>query len=124
MSDKLDEIFALREAYMHALDAVKPGSYSAWPLDMREKKAQQQVRNLCFKGVEEVFEAVSCLKNSREHRQTEIKEFDRDAFLEEVVDSFNYFFALLILTGVDSKEFFEAYKKKDAVIHDRLNNGY
>ena len=71
-----------------------------------------------------MFEALGELKNWKSHRLTENREVDRNAFLEEIVDAFNYFIAVMILTGVDADEFFEAYKKKDAVIHDRLNNGY
>ena len=42
-----------------------------------------------------------------------IKEIDRDEFLEEVVDAFNYFLSMMVLVGVDSDEFYNAYVKKD-----------
>jgi dimeric dUTPase (all-alpha-NTP-PPase superfamily) len=71
-----------------------------------------------------MFEALGHLKNWKPHRTTEVKEFDREEFLEEVVDAFNYFFSLLIMTGVTSEELFEAYKKKDKIIHDRIRSGY
>ena len=49
---------------------------------------------------------------------------NREEFLEEVVDAFNYFFSLLVLTGVDSDELFSAYEKKDKIIRDRIDSGY
>ena len=36
----------------------------------------------------------------------------------------HYFLSLLVLTGVTADELFDAYRKKDEVIHDRLNTGY
>ena len=44
--------------------------------------------------------------------------------MEEVVDAFNYFLSVLVLMGIDAPEFYEAYVKKDNIIHDRLKNGY
>lgn len=121
--DRLHQVFSMREKFMEAI-REKRGAYGQWPVDLGDKKSQQQIREITLKGVEEMFEALGELKNWKSHRLTENREVDRDAFLEEIVDAFNYFIAVMILTGVDADEFFEAYKKKDAVIHDRLNNGY
>ena len=79
---------------------------------------------MALRGVEEMFEAVQHLKNWKPHRKTEITEFDRDEFLEEIVDAFNYFFSLLVLTGVSADDLYDAYVKKDSIIHDRLRTGY
>ena len=35
-----------------------------------------------------------------------------------------YFFALLIAVDCDEDEFFDAFLKKDTVIHDRIKNKY
>lgn len=121
--DRLHQVFVLREKFMEAI-RDKRGAYSEWPLDMSDKKSQQLIREITLKGVEEMFEALGELKNWKSHRLTENREVNREAFLEEIVDAFNYFIAVMILAGVDADEFFEAYKKKDAVIHDRLNSGY
>ena len=121
--DRLHQIFAMREKFMEAI-REKRGAYGEWPVDMGDKKSQQQIREITLKGVEEMFEALGELKNWKSHRLTENREVNREAFLEEIVDAFNYFIAVMILTGVDADEFFEAYKKKDTIIHDRLNNGY
>jgi len=122
--DKLDEMFRLRQSFMEAMKEVKPGIYPSWPVDISEKESQQLLRDTALKGVEEMFEALGHLKNWKPHRTTEITEFDRDEFLEEIVDAFNYFFSILVLTGVTSDELFNTYVKKDDIIHKRLQTGY
>jgi len=121
--DRLQEIFTLREEFMREI-ADKRGAYGSWPVDISQKKSQQLVREVTLKGVEEIFEALGELKNWKNHRLSENTSFNRELFLEEMVDSFNYFTAALILLGVDSEEFFEAFLKKDAIIHKRLEEGY
>ena len=122
--DKLDEMFRMRQAFMEVMKETKPGIYPQWPVDISEKESQQLLRDTALKGVEEMFEALGHLKNWKPHRTTEITEFDRDEFLEEIVDAFNYFFSILVLTGVSSEELFSTYVKKDDIIHKRLQTGY
>ena len=62
--------------------------------------------DLALHGVEEMFEALQHLKNWKTHRQTDIGGgFDRDEFLEEMVDAYNYFFALMINLDITEDEF-------------------
>ena len=82
------------------------------------------LRDTALKGVEEMFEALGHLKNWKPHRSTEVREFNREEFLEEIVDAFNYFFSLLVLTGVSADDLYDAYVKKDSIIHDRIRTGY
>lgn len=124
MSDKLDLMFELRKGFMDALQKQIPDVYPEMPVDLTNKKTQQHLRDLALRGVEEVFEAVQELKNAKSHRQTEISDFDRAAFKEEMVDSFNYFLSLLIVMGVTPDELFEAYVSKDKIIHDRIRSKY
>jgi len=124
MEDKLEKMFGLREEFMTSLREKLPLNNPAWPLDLSKKFEQQYCRDIALRGVEEMFEALQHLKNWKPHRETEDKNFDRDEFLEEVVDAFNYFFSLLILSGFDSEDLFEAYIKKDEIIHERLRDGY
>jgi len=109
---------------MSTLKERKPLEYPSWPIDLSNKKDQQHVRDMALRGVEEMFEALQHLKNWKPHRDTEIHDFNRDEFLEEVVDAFNYFLSVLVLTGVDSDELYQAYCKKDDVNHRRLDVGY
>ena len=122
--DRLTELFELRESFMKSLEAARPGTYPEWPVNIREKKSQQILRDTALKGIEEMFEALQHLKNWKPHRSTEIQDFDKEEFLEEVVDAFNYFLSVLALVGVDQDDFYEAYLKKDQIIRDRISNGY
>lgn len=125
MSDRLKDIFDLREKFMDQIKEKYDDSYPSWPIkNLSEKKSQVVIRETALKGVEEMFEALGHLKNWKPHRETEMPDFEREEFLEEVVDSFNYFFSLLILMGVDSNEFFDAFIKKHDIIRDRLKKGY
>lgn len=122
--DKLNIMFKKRQHFMRSLKNKKPEEYPSWPIDLSNKRDQQHIRDMALRGVEEMFEALQHLKNWKPHRDTDVPEFDREEFLEEVVDAFNYFFSVLILTGVDAEELFEAYDKKDEIIHRRLSGGY
>ena len=122
--DRLTELFELRKSFMKTLEAARPGTYPEWPVNISEKKSQQVLRDTALKGIEEMFEALQHLKNWKPHRATEIQDFDKEEFLEEVVDAFNYFLSVLALVGVDENDFYEAYLKKDQIIRDRISNGY
>lgn len=122
--DRLQALFTLRSSFMKSLEQSRPGTYPVWPLDISEKESQQILRDTALKGVEEMFEALQHLKNWKPHRDTEITDFNSEEFLEEVVDAFNYFLSVLVLVGVDDKDFFDAYRKKDQIIRERLSDGY
>jgi len=123
--DRLSSIFKRREEFMHMLRAKFPNAYPVeWPVNLSNKDAQSNVRDIALKGVEEMFEALQHLKNWKDHRTTEMPEIDRDEFLEEVIDSFNYFFSLLILAGFNENDFFQMFEKKDKIIRDRLKGNY
>lgn len=124
-SDRLQDIFIKREKFMREIQTKFEDSYPEnWPLDLSKKENQKTLRDTTFKGIEEMYEALFHLKNWKPHRNTEIPEVNREEFLEEIVDAFNYFFSLMILTGVDHDEFYNMFLKKDKIINDRLNNGY
>ncbi len=123
--DRLSQMFQKRETFMHLLRQKFPNAYPVdWPVDLSNKDAQSNVRDIALKGVEEMFEALQHLKNWKSHRETEVPEVNRDEFLEEVVDSFNYFFSLLILAGFNEDQFFEMFDKKDQIIRKRLTSKY
>ena len=124
MNDRLSEIFDRRESFMNKLRESIPDSSPQWPVDLSLKENQQHVRDMALRGVEEMFEALQHLKNWKPHRRTEIREFDRDEFLEEIVDAFNYFLSILVLTGFDENDLISAYRKKDDIINQWLETGY
>ena len=120
----LSDIFEKRTAFMQLIKEKYPDSYKEWPLDISEKSSQVLLRDTALKGVEEMFEALGHLKNWKPHRDTDMPEINREEFLEEIVDAFNYFFSLIILMGVDVDEFYTAFSKKDLVIRDRIKSNY
>jgi len=119
MDDRLQDMFDRRRAFIRALDGDDPE-----PLDLTQKGNQRHLRDISLRGVEEVFEALSLLRNWKPHRKTEIPDFDRERFLEEWVDAFNYFLTVLILAGVSAEDLHDMYAWKDDVIHERIRNGY
>jgi len=123
---KLEIMFQKRLEFIKEMKETIVGSYPDFPLDMSKKESQQVCRDLALKGVEEMFEALQHLKNWKPHRQTDLSEevIDKDEFLEEIVDAFNYFFAMLIVTGFNQDDLFDAFLIKDNIIRDRLKNGY
>lgn len=122
--DMLSDIFKKRTKFMQLIKEKYPNAYKEWPLNISEKSSQVLLRDTALKGVEEMFEALGHLKNWKPHRDTDIPEINREEFLEEIVDAFNYFFSLIILMGVDVNEFYEAFNKKDTVIRSRIKNNY
>ncbi len=122
--DRLAQIFAMRSNFLQAMKEKIPKAQPELPIEISSKTGQQYCRDIALRGVEEMFEALQHLKNWKTHRLTDVPDFDRGEFLEEIVDAFNYFFALLIAVDCDEDEFFEAFLKKDKIIHDRLKNKY
>lgn len=114
----------LREAFMKALAEKQPAVLQTWPVDITTKDSQQHVRDTVLKGVEEMFESLAHLKNWKPHRNTQVSDFDHEAFLEEYVDAFNYFLSVLVMLGIGADELHQAYVRKDKIIHDRINKGY
>lgn len=123
--DRLHDMFEMRKVFMRSLaDAVPDSGPAEWPLDLSQKKNQRICRDVALRGVEEIFEAVQNLKGWKPHRVSDVSDFDRDKFLEEIVDAMNYFFSLLILAGYSEDDLHAAYIMKDKIITDRLTNGY
>jgi NTP pyrophosphatase (non-canonical NTP hydrolase) len=122
--DRLDLMFSLRESFMKVLRQKNSDISPEWPVDLGTKDSQQHIRDMALRGVEEMFEALQHLKNWKPHRDTEVREFDREEFLEEIVDAFNYFLSVLVLVGVSSDELYDAYEKKDKIIRERVKSGY
>ena len=124
MDNKLENMFTTREAFMRTICDKYPSSYPSWPVDVTKKRSQKALRETALKGVEEMFEALQELKNWKTHKKKGSSDFNRDAFLEEMVDAFNYFFAMFIMLGVTPDELYDAYMSKNEKIHSRLIDGY
>lgn len=123
-NDSLKEIFKLRKEFMNLINQKFENSYPEWPLDISQKKSQKVLRQTALNGVEEMFEALGHLKNWKSHRVSDVSSIDKEEFLEEIIDAFNYFFSLLILCGVNHEDFVKAFHKKNQIIKNRLENNY
>ena len=123
MNDMLKGMFKLRKDFMNLIREKDEKSYPKWPVDVKKRESQQALRETTLRGVEELFEALQHLKNWKTHRSDLNNfDFDREEFLEEMVDALNYFFAVLIMLGIDETELYSSYLKKHKKILQRLEN--
>lgn len=124
MSDeyRLEAMWMQQVEFVHLLQQKR--NFPKHPVDIASKQGQQLLENISFNVMKEMFEAVQHLKNAKTHRATEVCEFDREAFKEELVDTLHYFFELAIMADIDLDELYESYMKKGVINTDRINNGY
>ena len=120
--DRLAEVWDEQRSFVDQLIAHR--NFPAYPVDLKQKPAQQLLKGLGHDCMHELFEALQHLKNAKAHRNTEETSFDRDAFLEECVDAFKLYLEVLIYAGVSVDEFFEAYMKKSKIVKERLAANY
>lgn len=122
MNDRLKEMWDEQESFVDLL--IEHRSFPNKPVSLETKSGQKMIKGLGHDCMHELFEALTLLRNSKEHRQTEDTNFDKDAFLEECVDAHKFFLELLIYAGISVDEFYDAYVKKSKIVKDRLKNGY
>lgn len=120
--DKLREMWIQQEAFMKLLQ--KERSFPNYPVDPTSKFGQKFLKGITHECMHELFEANLLLKNSKDHRVTDVTEFDRDSYVEELVDALHYFFEIAILSGVSLDELHRAYMKKGQVNIERIEGGY
>ena len=111
-----------QEYFMRLLQEKR--GFPDFPVDLTVKKNQKFLKDIAYEAMGELFEAIQHLKNSKSHRATEVFQFDRAEYLEELVDSLHYFFEIVIASGISTEELFDAYMKKGQINVDRINNGY
>jgi len=119
--DMLQECFDRQEKFMEMLREAD--RLPEWPVDMTSKPGQRMIRETMHNMNEELFEAGHTLKN-RMHRLTDARLIDMDHYREELGDTFAYFMEICILSGFTAGELFEEFKRKNAIVRDRLENGY
>lgn len=123
-NDKLDNMFAKQEALMKRY-AERDANFPVWPLTNTTSKQEQKfIHDTLINAVSEIFEADRALRNSKQHRETNIAEFDRENFVEEIVDCMKFLLEVLLLVGVTPTELNNAHDEKDAVCHQRLDTKY
>jgi len=122
INDKLRSMFKQQESFMKLLKEYR--NFPDWPTDITTKKGQQFCREIVFNSIEEYFEALQHLKNWKTHRLTEVKNIQKDKFLEELCDMLHYFVELVIIVGITPDELYDAYIAKGKVNETRIKNGY
>jgi hypothetical protein len=122
MSDKLQEMWNQQLEFMNLLK--KKRGFPEFPVDIRSKGGQKFLKSITYECMGELFEANQELKNSKTHRATEIDDLDKDAYLEELIDSLHFFFEIVIASGIKLDEMYDAYMKKGLKNFERIENGY
>lgn len=122
--NRVDELFEIQHALINHIAKVDSEIPSVLPVDVSTKDGQRILREVGLKAIEELHEALRHFKNWKPHRKTDLPEFDRKKFLEEMADAFAFQLELLIFLGVSAEEFVEAYTSKVDIVYNRIDNGY
>jgi predicted house-cleaning noncanonical NTP pyrophosphatase (MazG superfamily) len=122
MSDKLDEMWKQQKQFMDLLREKR--EFPSFPVDTSTKGGQKILKSITHECMHELFEANLLLKNSKDHRATDLRDFDRDSYVEELCDALHYFFEIAILSGVSIEELYQAYMKKGEINFNRVEKGY
>jgi len=120
--DKLQSMWDQQHQFMKLLQKTR--NFPEFPVDVSSKQGQKFLKGITHECMHELFEANMILKNSKDHRATDVSEFDRDSYVEELVDALHYFFEIAITSGVTMEELYTAYMKKGDVFFSRIENGY
>lgn len=120
--DKLEEMWTQQEEYMNLLREKR--GFVSFPVDTESKEGQKVLKNITHECMHELFESNLILKNSKDHRATNVKEFDRESYVEELCDALHYFFEIAILSGVSIDELHSMYMKKGRINVERIEKGY
>lgn len=117
-----EDMWVQQREFMDLIVAER--NFPQHPVDVTSKAGQQLIEKISFDVMKELFEAIQHLKNSKQHRITQITEFNRDDFKEEIVDALHYFIEVCILAGLTRQEVEDAYFEKGERNFERIRNGY
>ena len=119
--DTLKDAFRRQTELMKAL--IAGDKLPEYPVDITSKYGQKLIKELIWSMVEEMAEASFILKN-RSHRFTDHTDVDFAHFKEELADAFSYFVEICIYSGIDHKELFAEYCRKNYIVKKRVQDGY
>lgn len=122
MADKLANMLEQQRDFMLLLQ--KKRNFPEFPVDTSTKDGQKFLKGISYECMHELFEAINLLKNRKEHRASDIKEFDKSAYVEELADVLHYLFEIVIASGISIDELYDAYMQKGEVNVKRINEGY
>lgn len=81
------------------------------------------IKDMLDASIQELAEAIQCMKNWKAWKQTEM-ETDAEHWKEEMVDALHFFIEALILAGVSAEDIHELYFKKNKVNQFRQRSNY
>lgn len=121
MSDKLDRAFVLQREYIDML--VEHDKFPEYPVDLGTKPGQRFIKECTFNCIAELMEATVELKN-KAHRLSDATDVDLTHYREEIGDAFAFFLELCIISGMSADDLYEEFRRKNAVVKRRLQEGY
>lgn len=129
MSDNLKELtqafevfLQIQNEFMQLLQAKR--NFPQYPVDLESKQGQKFVKDIAHECMDELFEGIQHLRNSKSHRLTNVTEFNKSEYIEELVDSFKYFTEICILSGITAEDFVKVFVEKTQENQRRINDGY
>jgi len=90
--------------------------------DLDDRYVQMRLKDLMQRCVEELGEAMNCLKNKP--WKNSYVETDKPHFEEELADALHFFVELCLTAGVSAEDLFTLYMKKHAVNEFRQDSNY
>lgn len=126
VDDMLEEIFERQALLKREYDAIERSNGfhvpNEHPVDLHNRFRQHFLKDFTWRVVEELGEAMNCLKN-KPWKMTHMLT-DEDHYKEELADTFHFFIELCINSGIDAKELFTLYFKKSKVNEFRVRSKY
>ena len=120
--DRMTQMWEQQRRFMDLLREKR--GFPSFPVNLETKEGQKFLKGIAHECMSELFEAIQELKNSKAHRQTNVNQFNRVAYIEELTDTMHYFLEIVITSGITKEEFFEAYMEKGRINEKRILDGY
>ena len=122
--DMLEAIFEYQRIVKERFDEVEKrnGLYVPDKINIDSPKDQDYLKGLMYRVVTELVEATECLKNKpwkTTHVMTDVTHLK-----EELADALHFFVEFCIVIGMDAKELFAYYMKKNKVNNWRIDTKY
>lgn len=125
--DMLATIFAGQRQLMTTYDSIerRNGAVVVEPEffgEVDDRKVQIRLKDLSERVVEELMEAMNCLKNKP--WKDSFVATDVAHYQEELADTLHFFIELLITSGMSAEDIFKMYFRKHAVNEFRQESKY
>ena len=121
-NDRLSQIFQEQQKFMNLL--IEKRNFPNFPVDLSSKSGQKLIKEISYNCMQELFESIQLLTDSKSHRMSIVGDFNREKYIEELCDSFHYFIEICLVSGVTQDELYKAYMKKGTVNFARIFENY